>query len=283
MAISYSLIAPKNDTIVVDRTRAADPVNYTFKLKIQNQGTSTVYYKLTESSGAWSISSPSNGELGSVDSGSSAVFTITLQRALPTTDVKETIDFTLEAYSDSGYTNLIESTTFSLTAILADIHSWPDYVNYDFDDGTLQGWSFSSENVTSGGDATVSVVNTYSISPGGYCVRLDRASAGGVTCDFVLSKTVTLPSKSTVVVVWYLYRDSTDSDVYKAAVRVNGNVVFQTSTLDISTTMWDMVGADLSDYAGQTVALDIIVRAEIATGSFYTYLDEIIIAGTDTL
>ena len=273
MAISYSLVAPKNDTIVVDRTRAADPVRYNFKLRIKNQGTSTVYYKLTESSGTWSISSPSGGQLGSVGSGGSKIFDITLQRALPTSDVVETIDLTLEAYSDSGYSNLIESTSFSLTAILADIHSWPSYTKYDFDDGTDQGWSLSGY---------MSVSSAKSISAGGYSVRVYNNSGGIRTTS--MSKTETIPNTTRAVLVFYVNYVSA-SPLFYISVKVNGVEVYKAGDENSylysgDTGVWDVFGVDLSDYAGQSVTLEISLNLD---NNGEAYIDDIIFAGTDTL
>jgi len=276
MAISYSLVAPKNDTIVIDRTRAADPVTYNFKLKIKNQGTSTVYYKLTESSGVWSISSPSNGELGSVGSGSSKIFDITLQRALPTSDVVETIDLTLEAYSDSGYTNLVDSVSFSMTAILADIHSWPSYTKYDFDDGTAQGWTLSGASIQS----------DKSIEASGYAVKISTDDTSPVSHTATLTKSETLPSNDRVVFLFYFtaYIPHTSAKINYIQIKVNGDVVFDTGATLLSTsiTTWDMIGVDLSSYAGQSVTIDIVVSCYVDKDNVI-HIDDIIIAGTDTL
>ena len=282
MAISYSLGATNNDTIVIDRTRATDPISATLLLVIQNQGTSTMYYKITETSGAWSISSPTDGKLGSVNSGYKSGRKITLQRALPTSDTIETVTFTLEAYSDSGYTNLVESTTFSITFVIADIHSWPSYTKYDFDDGTSQGWSFNPSSY-------MTVSASKSITAGGYSVAL----TGSAYRQYTLTKSETLPSNSRVVMMLYYNVGSEYSTrkLHYIAIKVNGNTVFQAGVYDLPqvstsgfiatdyTTTWDMIGVDLSDYAGQSVTIDIVVSAE----GGYTYLDDIIIAGTDAL
>ena len=265
MAIAYSLVAPKNGVIVIDRTRSADPINYTFALKIQNQGTTMVYYKLTETSGAWSITSPTDGKLGSVSSGSTATKTIGLQRALPTSDIVEPIDFTLEAYSDSEYSNLIESVSFSLTAILADIHSWPSYAKYDFDDGTEQGWTLS-------GGALVS--NDKSITAGGYSIKM------GGSGNYSMSRSITVPNTSRAVLVFYVNVHLGRLDTL--SIKVNDTKVFVGGNsydfIPSSTTTWDIIGVDLSDYAGQTVVLQISFEI-----SNTIYIDDIIVAGTNAL
>ena len=279
MAIGFSLAGSKNNVVVIDRTRAADPVQYTLKINLKNQGTTTVYYKITESSGTWSIVSPTDGELGSVASGSSAIKDITIQRALPTSDTIETVDFTLEVYSDSGYTNLIESTTFSLTIIMADIHSWPSYTKYGFDDGTLQGW-----NVTTSGYGEYEIRSDKSITSGGYSFYfLRNATAGSATVT--LSRSETLPSNSRVVMMMYLTgKFNSDEYLNYVEVRVNGNTVYRTGSKTIATTLttWDMIGVDLSDYAGQSVTVEIELGLYAGYAN-YGYLDDIIFAGTDTL
>lgn len=276
MAISYSLAGLRNDTIVIDRTRAADPINHTMVLKIKNQGTSDIYYKITESSGSWGISSPTNGELGSVSAGSEGYKKVTIQRALPTSDTVETIQFTLEAYSDSGYTKLIESTTFSLTAIIADVHSWPSYTKYGFDDGTTQGWTLSQFIVSS----------DVSITPGGYSIKCSKYDLWTGT----LTRTVTIPSTSRAVLL--LYYTTTGSGLKYRAIRsfeikINGNTVYKCgdeTNVDGyihsgGMTTWDFIGVDLSDYAGQSVTIDIVIYGY----DFNIYVDDIIIAGTNAL
>lgn len=276
MAISYSLAGLRNDTIVIDRTRAADPINHTMILKIKNQGTSNIYYKITESSGSWGISSPTNGELGSVSAGSEGYKKVTIQRALPTSDTVETIQFTLEAYSDSGYTNLIESTTFSLTAIIADVHSWPYYTKYGFDDGTTQGWTVS----------TFTVSSDVSITPGGYSLKCSKDGLWTGT----LTRTVTIPSTSrAVLLLYYTTIVSSDKRIRSFEIKINGNTVYKCGDetneyayIYSSGTTWDFIGVDLSDYAGQSVTIDIVVYGGY-THAYPIYIDDIIIAGTNAL
>lgn len=276
MAISYSLAGLRNDTIVIDRTRVADPINHTMILKIKNQGTSNIYYKITESSGSWGISSPTNGELGSVPPGSSEYRKVTIQRALPTSDTVETIQFTLEAYSDPKYTELIESTTFSLTAIIADVHSWPSYTKYGFDDGTTQGWTLSQFTVSS----------DVSITPGGYSLKCSKDGPWTAT----LTKSETIPSTSRAVLLLY-YTTTGSGSTYRAIrsieIKINGNTVYkcgdETNAYGYihsgDMTTWDFIGVDLSDYAGQSVTIDIVVHGT----NYPIYVDDIIIAGTNAL
>lgn len=277
MAMSYSPIYSKNNVIVIDRTRSVDPINHVLALSIQNQGTSKVYYKLAESSGSWSIALPSDGKLGSVDSGTTGYFNVTLQRALPASDIIETIDFTLEAYSDSGYSNLIDSVDFSITVIIADIHNWPNYTKYDFDDGTTQGW-------TLGGYMSIS--NAKSIGAGGYAVYIKETSGFGKVTS--MTKSVTVPNNNRAVMVFYINYHNTDFGVNYVAVKVNGNTIYRAGAsgnailypIGSNATRWDIIGVDLSDYAGQSVTIDI----EIGIGGFgECFIDEIIFAGTNAL
>lgn len=285
MTISYSTIAPKNGNIVIDRTRSADPIEYTFWLQIHNQGTTTMYYKITTADPNWSITSPTNGELGAVDSGATVVKKIQIQRTLPTSDTVETPQFTVEAYSDSGYTNLIESTNFSIEFVMADIHSFPSYTKYGFDDGTEQGWTLNSTS----GNVTVSISSDKSITAGGYCVKIESTD-NNVYATITLSKSETLPANSRVAMVFFFnmyYRGSYSVKSPKISyikVKVDGTVVFETSSMNlVTTTTWDMIGVDLSDYAGQTVTIEIEIYLYSIDDNDKVYIDDIILAGTDAL
>ena len=288
MAIAVNYSAPKNNILIIDRSRATDPITVMYRIHVKNQGTTTAYYKIKESSTSWSISSPVDGELGSLDAGASSTFTIELQRALPDSDIKETIPLTIEVYSDSGYTNLVDSASISLTVIIADISSWPVRTVYNFDDGTTQDVSFTK---ISGDDFAMTVSSDRSIASPGYSLKIYNVELPSGYATIKLTKTITLPNTSTCVFGFHINRTRTNSAYIdgKLAVQVNGEDLYiidpplpENAAPDF-TSDWGYVYVDLSDYAGQSVVIDIYMELAHVTTADFIYFDEFVVAGTDTL
>jgi len=288
MAIAVNYSAPKNNVLIIDRSRATDPITVMYRIQVKNQGTTTVYYKIKESSALWNISSPTDGILGSLGAGASSTFTIELQRALPTSDVKETIPLTIEVYSDSGYTNLVDSIDITLTVIIADISSWPSYTKYDFDDGTTQGVTFTR---ISGDTFTMDVSSDRSITSPGFSLKIRDTELPSEYATVKLTKTITLPNTSTCVFGFHINRTRTNSAYIdgKLAVQVNGEDIYiidpglPYNAAPNFTSDWGYVYVDLSDYAGQSVVIDIYMEKIKVMISDFIYFDEFVVAGTNAL
>lgn len=281
------------DKIVLDTTYLPDPFTYKFTLNIQNQSQQTLYFKILSGNSNWSVTSPSNGELGAIGSASSKTFVIQMQRSKPTSDVVETVPLTIEAYTNSGYTNKIDQGTLNLTALVADIRNFENVTIYDFEDGTSQGWTLGSN---------LSVSNSASVEAGGYSILLNDNPTTSKTTSFSLS--TTLPNNSRVCLSllmaakFYFYTGGYYLRIYEIDIKVNGTVVYRVDNMENmgygyrSTTGgqtivkdWVQIGADLSQYAGQSVTLEISIRyyGDWQYDNLKVWFDDIIIAGTDSL
>jgi len=278
-----------SDKVVLDTTYLTDPVTYSFSLPISNQSTQPLYFKIRTNDPNWTITSPSGGVLGEIGEAGNAEYAITIQRAKPTTDTTETVTFTVEAYTDSNYTNLVDSTTFSITITLADIRHWQNVTIYNFDDGTAQGWSLGSLNIS----------NDLSVEAGGYSAKgYTSVSGSHITKLYNLTRSITLPNNANVALSLmfatksYVSNSSTGNrvDINYLKVTVNGTDEYYANLGKVGyyfdyksgtvVVPWKQAGVDLSKYAGQQVTIKIEFSVSIISNANFTiWIDDIIIAG----
>lgn len=287
MTVLFTAYANSNN-IVLDSTYLADPIEYSIPILIQNQSTQDLYFKVVVGNPNWSLVSPTNGELGSVGATTSSAFGIKLQRTKPTTDVVETIPLTIEAYTDSGYTNKVDEGSLDVNITIANIRNWANVTIYDFDDGTAQGWTLGSG---------WSVSNAASVQPGGY--SLEYYNVGKATFTGSVSLTTTLPTNAKVAMNLLMAAkfNPLSTKIVRLnyiKIKVNGNDVFMISNMSkigyeftgasddrIHVYDWANLGVDLSAYAGQTVTINIEVSvySDYYANKFWIWIDDIIIAG----
>jgi len=276
------------DNVVLDTTYLADPFDYKMSIYIKNQSTQTLYFKVVSGSTDWTITSPTNGELGSIGAATGAWKVVTLQRAKPTTDVTETVPLTIEVYTDSGYTNKVDQATLNINFTIANLRAWQNVTIYDFEDGTSQGWTLGSD---------WSVSSAASVEAGGYSLQYYKTYSNATWTSSV-SLSTTLPNNAQVVLNLLMaakfYSVSTwKSMLYYLKVKVNGNDVFVIDNMEnmgyyyrpssgsSKSFNWVNIGADLSAYAGQSVTIDIELSGYMdnTSNKTWVWLDDIIIAG----
>jgi len=277
------------NNIFIDYSNLPDTIQHTFFITIQNQSISALYFKITSFISNWTVTSPTDGKLGSVGSGSTSTFTITISRSKPTTETIDTGYLRVEAYTDSNYTNLAGYVDLNVTIYIEDLENWTDVIINSFDDGTQQGWTLS------GG---LSIANDRSVEVGGYSIKSPTVSRGTTTCT--IYKTITLPNRNKVRICFYKsfssWNTSTSTGIYtkfsNLSIQINDIKVFDIP-LDIITFIhgvyttinlgWYKFGADLSAYRGQNVTLKI--QWNLSSGwdvlNIVSWLDRIVIAGKD--
>jgi len=270
------------DKIYIDLKYLSDPIEHTFFLTIKNQSLSTLYFKLICDIPNWSITSPTDGKLGSIASNSSSTITITISRANPNTEVTELGNLIVEAYTDSEYTNKIGEAQLPVEIYIEDLESWEDVEIYDFNDGTSQGWTLGN----------MSIVNDLSVEAGGYSARC----YGYGNMYPYLEKSITLPNKNKVRVALFIAvkhdgkgQISADSHFKNISIQVNDEKVFDIPYTfksfygkGVYTWGWYKIVADLSKYKNQTVTLKISFTISCYTYSrAYAWIDRIVIAGKD--
>jgi hypothetical protein len=273
--------------IFIDMTYLPDPITHQFWLTIQNQSISALYFKIVSNIANWSVSSPTDGKLGSVDAGATGTFTPVLSRAKPASETTDTGSLKIEAYTDSGYTNKIGEASLDVTVYIEDLETWTDILKYDFDDGTAQGWS--------GGSVTSEV----SVEVGGYSYITPEV--GGATADKSISRSITLTNRAKVRLALYLtLRNRNASPDYNLTVsigtlivKVNGTEVFKipstflsvyaTKGTTVYSSPWSKIALDLSAYKNQTVTITITYTLYSPYSLTYAaaITDRIVIAGKD--
>jgi hypothetical protein len=274
------------DKIFIDYSNLPDTINHAFFITIQNQSVSSLYFKITSFISNWTVTSPSNGQLGGIGGGGSSTFTITISRNKPSGETIDTGYLRVEAYTDSNYTNQVGYADLNVTIYIEDLENWTDVTINSFDDGTQQGWSLSSG---------ISVTNERSIETGGYSLK---SSVSNASVTFAIEKTITLPNRNKVRINFYKscymlgnYPTVQGASFGNISVKVNNNPVFQIPFNVVGVSLagggtysggWWKFCADLSAYKGQTVTIRIEWVAYAGTSTYTnTYIDRIIIAGKD--
>lgn len=274
------------DKIYIDMTYLPDPITHKFWLTIQNQSLSALYFKIISNIPNWTVTTPSDGKLGSVAAGAAATFTPILSRAKPSSETTDTGSLTIEAYTDSGYTIKIGEASLSITVYIEDLESWTNVQKYDFNDGTPQGWS--------GGTVTSEV----SVEVGGYSYITPEVVYG--LADKSISRGITLPNNTKVRLALFLTHKhrsltgySRTSAIRKLVVKVGDTEVFNIpSTIFTRTTAaagtwyrspWGKISLDLSAYKNQTVTITITFTQYSNESDCYcsAIVDRIVVAGKD--
>ena len=272
MVLTYKVTHPEYEKNIVDLAYfgSASEFSRLYRITIHNQGTSTTYYKLVSNDPNWSVTYPSNGELGSVSGGSkdSPVFKITRTAGLPSAPSTETVSLTLEAYSDSSYTNKVGEVSFSLPFYYIDSSSETEVQKWDFDDGTAQGWTLTNCEVSS----------DYSIVGGGYSIERTTSSDYGT----ISITGVSVPSTNAAFLIFHvLNRSSSDLTAY---VKINGVQRYYVYSLPSDEVgyqeKWTQFGVDLTDYVGQSISIEIGISMYNTYGG---YIDDVLVVGTNSL
>ena len=258
------------------------------QLIVHNQGSATTYYKLVSEDENWSVSTPTNGELGSVGAGSMKRITsvVTRSTGIPSAPSTETLNLKIEAYSDTAYSVKAGEASFDLAMYYVDSSSEASVLKWDFDDGTTQGWTLGSR---------FSLSDTYSLGGGGYSAYISVTTGNNQNISYTDSMSisgVTLPATSKVFwFVHFLPRSSPGSsgvEEMRITLKVNGIDKFSYFTdigdASVLKGKWSQIGIDISEHAGQTVGLEIEAYVH---GDDYSwvklYIDDIVIVGTDLL
>ena len=200
-------------------------------------------------------------------------------RDSPNTEIVESGNLIVEAYTDSGYTNKVGEAQLPITIYIEDLESWQDVEIYDFDDGTSQGWSLGSN---------MSIANDLSVEAGGYSARFYK-SAGNFDTKTYLQKSITLPDRDKVRFSLFLayYGNHDLCSMHHFSVSVNNEEIFSIPFTIFSGPGffgWIKLATDLSQYKGQTVTLNISVwgkNERTWTQVVKIWFDRIVIAGKD--
>jgi len=192
----------KGRTIYIDCAGLPDPITMGISFRYHNYDDVTLYFRIkAEGNPDWTFASPVN--LGALGSGSDARYNWDNmgQRPNPNAELEETITLTLEAYTDSEYTDLkwTYSRIVTIKFIKSDDGSWTVDVLNDFDDGTVQGWSYDLYK-----DALLvsfDVASDYAISPP-YSLKLKYKSDDYNELMWgCIYKSFTTPNKSEVFAI----------------------------------------------------------------------------------
>jgi len=281
--------------IVIDKTHIPGFVRQKFSLWIHNTSDATLYFKLVEQIPNWVLLGtsdiPLDGKIGAISAGNVKHFIGAVEREVPAGESEDAGNFKVEAYTDAGYTNLLESHSHPTTIYVEDLESWANVQKSDFDDGSSQGWTLS-ELIVSGDQ---------SVEDGGYSVKCSPVHSTTITP--FLSKSVSLPNTNKVRLSFYWFAIGTNGPYVPGYLwgknlrcYVDGDKVYECFKPEercfyitvpgnsIRSVGWFKGGVDLSSYKGQTRTIKIQVDFTTSGLASYTarfHFDDIIIAGKD--
>jgi len=257
---------PSRGTIAVDRPGivGAGTLNFREYWEFQNQSTNPVYVEIEidDPNGNWTFDDDTTlKQLGEVAGGTTKAYTLYFKRPEPAGDVEETFTLKIRVYQDSGYTTLQYEFPYPVDVYIVDFKNnsnWTVHQEWNFDDGTPQGWS--------GG----TVSDRFSIEAGGYAyanINNRSSSSGGWTGTYTNTLSgYTLPTGSVVLFVGYyaVYMTKDGNYIKDFKVLFGSDVVLDLPGIFISKGSgdpqargWYQVGINLTDYAGQTGDLKI--------------------------
>jgi hypothetical protein len=286
--------------VYVDLENLPSPYTFTKSYSVLNQSVSTLYYKaeLVEPPAGWSITSPTDGKLGSRASGARATWAVKFQReTLPETPVDETLNVCIRVFTNSTYTTEVGTMEEELTIRFVDISSWPELQVFDFDDGELNGWDgaiYDELSLHAGGKSCAREV-IHSMDS-----MKSMTSTTDISCD------VTLPDTNVVVFCMYVAtrfvpdypNEDSSGNVSNAKIMVTCDGTTKTVFSYPGTYMsfisktkvadgWLKFVADLSEYRGKTINLKFSTSVFTKndeqynrTCRVYVHLDDVRIAGT---
>ena len=205
----------------------SDPFNMNILVGVSNTHTATLYFQASLDSPPGDYTA-STTNFGALTSGSSAVFTHILTRAMPTLtddEYDESLDFVISAYTDAGYSDLYATQTLSV-----DVHhfdhagaTWNIVEHVDFT-SSLNGWTLY------GGE--LSTTHFYS-SPSS--AKINVYSTGPNYYSGYLQKTVNTGAADRARIILHIYDDG--HAVERAEVSVGG-VVKKPRTLSTPINKW---------------------------------------------
>jgi len=163
----------------------------------------TLYFQITGTGPGYTFSTVN---LGSLASGTSAYINLDnfASRSRPASELTQTVDLILRAYTDSGYSNLKWTFTRTVTVIWinsADPSYTQDVLN-NFDDGTVQGWAVLCETQCDTGLPDLGVTTDYALSPPNSLRMRNRTISGKDFHRGRLYKSFTTPDRNKVYAIF---------------------------------------------------------------------------------
>lgn len=289
MTVIHSFVANLgSDKMYIDLSYVTDPIQERMWILIKNQSVSTTFYfKIVLNVSNWSLASPSDGKLGSIGPGASKYKYPIIQRNKPSSDTYETGTVTIQAYSDSAYTDLVGEDILDIEIRCEDLENWATVTKNTFDTGSAEGWTLNQCSVNS----------EKSIEAGGYSLRhYKEVSPGDQAISVYCEKSISIPNKNKVRISCYFacrcYNSYTQckSEFRDFYIQVDGTKIFQLAGtvfshehLGSDSWGWFKWTADLTNYKGQTKTIRIGYTSYLyAWGSYYSrnwgYVDDIVIA-----
>jgi len=274
------------DNIYIEMTYLPDTMKNTFWLYVLNQSLSTLYFKITCNISNWSLNTPSDGKLGSINAGLYKTFTPIIERSKPVSEITDTGNLKIEAYTDSDYLNKIGEDELTVTIYIEDLENWESVQKWDFDDGQADGWTGTALQIT----------NDESVDVGGYSARTRVTDMQEVGTDCHIQRSISIPNKNKVrISIFFAYYlksgDLLPSYLKKPNIQVNGNKVHDIPFTFVSvpknqtaTAGWFKMCADISAYKNQTLTIKITFDEYFASrwyGELKLWRDRIVVSGKD--
>ncbi|KKK96083.1 hypothetical protein LCGC14_2666340 [marine sediment metagenome] len=185
-------------TIYADILNLPDPMELGVCVRVFNLDDVGLYMQLAGSHANWTFNTVNFGLRAS---GTNYYYPkITFgSRVKPTVETTEIIQVTLNAYTDSGYSNLKWTMTRNITVFIVNSvdGSWTLDEDDDFDDGTVQGWAAQTSPQP---PANIGVANDFVLSAP-WSLKANNNRPTAFDTSLWIYKTFNTPDKDNVLAV----------------------------------------------------------------------------------
>jgi len=237
--MSIELVVSERDppSVIMDIVNLPDPVYLGFTTRSHNYDDVGLYFRITGTGTGYTFSTV---DLGLIASGGSLTRNLDnfCYRARPASETSEQIQLILRAYTDSGYTNLkwTYTKTLDVLFIKSDDGTWTTDILNNFDDGTVQTWSWVNESQP--GQGTFGVSTDFVLSSP-YSLRGYWYSVTGSEIYGYIQKSITTPNKPTVYAIVDIRVTPDSADIYNRGLRFQ-----QDGTVLLALGLWTDAFAD---------------------------------------
>jgi hypothetical protein len=198
-------------TIYTDIVGLADPMLLGVTIRYYNYSDETLYMQIVGGGTYWNNHTVNLGSLGSGNN-TYANLDNFLSRAVPAAATNETINLTLNGYSDSEYTDLVYTFSRSVTVVFikSNDNSWTTDFADNFDNASVMGWGCTRvDGIDDSYMNAIATSTSYVTSPSYSLLSRERGSLVAhslhlVTGSYIqnIYKSFALPNKSIIYVMF---------------------------------------------------------------------------------
>jgi hypothetical protein len=223
------ILTTENEAVIPINWYTTSKPTLNYQLTIINNRGYIVYYKITTPDKNLVLSN----NTGPISAAATSTIMFKIYFPIPSGPQDYIVNLNLELYSDSSYSNLIDSGSFTLVVHFIDLNTVNKIAYWDFSDGTTQGWT------------GVSVDRTAFASP--YSIYSWRSGAGTIQ---VQSPSITLPSTGNIWLI-FAYK-SFQTITTRLALSFGSTLIKEIKYIRLDTSQWFIFAIKITKGLGTT-------------------------------